>query len=294
MSNDDICKVLTGWSFQPTIATPYLSPSRPRSTSLLTARSGATVSTATPPFLTFPTETSVQDFPDPIRDRLPPGFNTAFNIVKRWIDPGLECDAYADQPWLLGPALSCWFTFFIGDKSTNSTSSPSTTGFTTSSPTSIIEEGGTTSGLAIRKALSLPDTGPARRKWALTPSQRDSVTFEAGREYRADFFNPYLDFSNFSLRLPGFSLNVLRYIDDKTHKLRYVFKNKESGDVYFVVVFSLLYGEELQEALKGDEKEGGGEKEKTKGLKEKPSVAVKTANSDSASDGNVFHDDDVD
>jgi len=87
---------------------------------------------------------------------------------------------------------------------------------------------------------------------------------------------------------------VLRYIDDKTHKLRYVFKNKESGDVYFVVVFSLLYGEELQEALKGDEKEDGGEKEKTKGLKEKPLAAVKTANSETASDGNVFHDDDVD
>ena len=240
------------------------------------------------------TKSVIQDFPDPIRDRLPPGTNTAFNIVKRWIDPGLECDAYADQPWLLGPALSCWFTFFIGDKSTDTTSTSTTTSFSTSSPTSIIEEGGTTSGLAIRKALSLPDTGPARRKWALTPSHRDSVTFEAGREYRADFFNPYLDFSNFSLKLPGFSLNVLRYIDDKTHKLRYVFKNKESGDVYFVVVFSLLYGEELQEALKGDEKEDGGEKEKTKGLKEKPLAAVKTANSETASDGNVFHDDDVD
>jgi len=142
----------------------------------------------------------------------------------------------------------------------------------------------------------VPDTGPARRKWALTPSQRDSVTFEAGREYQADFFNPYLDFSNFSLKLPGFSLNVLRYIDDKTHKLRYVFKNKESGDVFFVVVFSLLFGEELQAAIEADAKEGAGEKEKekTKGLKEKPMAAVKNANSDTASDGNVFHDDDVD
>jgi len=255
------------------------------------ARSGVTVSMAITPLFTVQTKPPIQDFPDPIRDRLPPGTNTALNIVKRWIDPGLECDAYADQPWLLGPALSCWFTFFIGDKSTDS-ASPFPP-FSTSSPTSIIEEGGTTSGLAVRKSLALPDTGPARRKWALIPSQRDSVIFEAGREYRADFFNPYLDFSNFSLKLPGFSLNVLKYIDDKTHKLRYVFKNKESGDVFFVVVFSLLFGEELQAALEIDGKEGDGQSE-AKSLKEKPESATTTHSTNTASDGNVFDDDDVD
>ena len=42
-----------------------------------------------------------------------------------------------------------------------------------------------------------------------------------------------------SLKLPGFSIKVARFINDKTHKLRYVFKNKKTDDVYFVVVFNL-------------------------------------------------------
>jgi hypothetical protein len=74
----------------------------------------------------------------------------------------------------------------------------------------------------------------------------------------ADFYNPYLDFSNFSLKLPGFSLNVLKYVDDKTHKLRYVFMNKEKEEVYFVVIFSLLHGEELQEKADEDAREAAG------------------------------------
>lgn len=49
--------------------------------------------------------------------------------------------------------------------------------------------------------------------------------------------------------LPGFSVGVIKYIDDKTHKLRYLFKDKESGQIYFVVVFTLLFGEELEIAL---------------------------------------------
>jgi len=98
----------------------------------------------------------------------------------------------------------------------------------------------------------MPSTGPARRKWALTASNRDAFIFEAGREYSADFHNGYLDFSQFSLKLPGFSLNVMKYIDDKTHRLRYVFKNRETEEVYFVVLFSLLFGEELAEAVRED------------------------------------------
>ncbi|CAI4219309.1 unnamed protein product [Parascedosporium putredinis] len=55
------------------------------------------------------------DFDHPIRDHLPPGFNTALNIVKWWIDPGLEGDAHADAPYLFGPALSSFNTVYCGE-----------------------------------------------------------------------------------------------------------------------------------------------------------------------------------
>src|SRR5271155_4123388 len=56
------------------------------------------------------------DFDRPIRDRLPPGFDQAFKIVKWFIDPGLEGDVQADKPYLYGPALSSWNILRIGDK----------------------------------------------------------------------------------------------------------------------------------------------------------------------------------
>lgn len=46
------------------------------------------------------------DFDNPIRDRLPPGFSTALRIVRWMIDPGLYGNAYIDKPYLYGPALS--------------------------------------------------------------------------------------------------------------------------------------------------------------------------------------------
>lgn len=50
-----------------------------------------------------------------------------------------------------------------------------------------------------------------------------------------------------------FSINVAKYVDEKTHHLRFVLKCRESGDVLFVVFFKLLFGEELEETLKNSQ-----------------------------------------
>jgi hypothetical protein len=189
------------------------------------------------------------DFDHPVRDRLPPGVNTAFKIVKEFVDPGLEMDAYADEPWLYGPALSCWFAFRIGD---------SVSGDEHSIPENIEEkdvlrEGADGEGDEIRKRLQLPENNEKRRRHFLKRSNREAFTFEKGRLYGADFFNPYLDFGNFALKLPGFSIKVIKYIDEKSHTLRYVFKNRATGDVYMSVNLNLLWGEQLTKALKEDE-----------------------------------------
>ena len=82
----------------------------------------------------------------------------------------------------------------------------------------------------------------------MTEANRDAFTFEAGRLYQSDFGNPYLDFNDFSLKLPGFSLNVIKCIDSRTHELRYTLKNKTIGEIYCVVLFTLLFGNELKKA----------------------------------------------
>lgn len=210
----------------------------------------------------LPSEDAVwgNDFDHPVRDRLPPGFNTAVKIVKEFVDPGIDVDAYADQPWLYGPALDCWFTLRIrgeiDDEELKSGKMPGIEG--SQDP----REGADSSGQAVRERLAIPSDFSKRRKFYLDRSNRQRFVFEKGRLYEGDFFNPYIDFSKFSLKLPGFSLSVLKYINDKTHKLRYVFKDLKSGNVYFVVVFTLLFGEQLKEALKEQSGQVDGQNEK--------------------------------
>ncbi|KAF2482681.1 hypothetical protein BDY17DRAFT_164346 [Neohortaea acidophila] len=188
------------------------------------------------------------DFDHPVRDRLPPGFNTAFRIVKEFIDPGLECDAYADEPWLYGPALSCWFGLRIGEKM-----EPGTELLEAPEANDVLKEGADGSGADIRQQHALPDNNEKRRKFFLSKAHREGFTFEKDRLYQVDFFNPYLDFGNFALKLPGFSIKVIKYIDEKSHTLRYVFKNRVTEEVYLCVNLNLLWGDQLQRALKADE-----------------------------------------
>ena len=190
------------------------------------------------------------DFDHPVRDRLPPGFNTAFKIVKEFIDPGLSCDAYADEPWLYGPSLSCWFAFRLGEKVGDKEEVPEPGG-----EDEVTREGGDGSGEEERTRLGLPENNEKRRKFFLDAKNREGFVFEKGRCYQADFFNPYLDFGNCALKLPGFSLNVIKYVDEKSHCLRYVFKNRETGDVYLNINIALLWDQDLMGALQA-EKEG--------------------------------------
>ncbi|TID21258.1 hypothetical protein E2P81_ATG04545 [Venturia nashicola] len=194
------------------------------------------------------------DFDRPVRDRLPPGFTYAFAIVKEFIDPGIEADPYSDKPWLFAPALDCWFILHIGDILPKDflrggTKLPHV------HEHEPLQEGGDASGLKYREDNNIPTEAHKRRKHFIPAVNRKSIVFEKNRLYQGDFFNPYIDFNNFRLKLPGFSIRVIKYIDDKTHNLRWVFKDMKTGDVYFVVNLTLLFGEELKEALLEEETE---------------------------------------
>lgn len=99
---------------------------------------------------------------------------------------------------------------------------------------------------------------------------------------------------DFSLKLPGFSLSVLGYLggDDflryvvpaplarlKLTSCRYVLKNKDTGDVLFVVVFTLLHREDVEkEEAEAAKKEPVGEGKKDGG-KEADAEEVKPTSS---------------
>ncbi|KAI9845185.1 MAG: hypothetical protein M1838_001846 [Thelocarpon superellum] len=193
------------------------------------------------------------DFDRPIRDRLPPGFNTAFRIVKWAIDPGIDGDPYADEPNLYGPALSSVNVFRVGEKQPT---------LVPAEVPSTLEEGGDGDGATMRADHNVPADAGARKKWFLEETKRTEWVFDAGRVYTADFFNPYLDFNRFALKLPGFSLSLMHYWDGQP--LRYVLKNRKSGAVYFVIVFTLVPKADAQ----GEPAEKSGLKDTTEGKPE--------------------------
>jgi hypothetical protein len=83
-----------------------------------------------------------------------------------------------------------------------------------------IEEGGDERGLVWRGERGVPEEGAKRMKWALKAGSKEKWVWEYGREYGVDFFNPYIDFNEFALRLPGFNMPIMRYWDGQG--LRYV------------------------------------------------------------------------
>ena len=135
------------------------------------------------------------DFEHPVRDRIPPGFSAAFRIVKWAIDPGLDGDVYADKPYLYGNALSSINILSVGPKCEGDVlDSISHAG--DEQEDEAITEGGFEGGEKLREGLNVPESAAARQKWFLGGHERlENWQWEEGRLYRADFFNPYLDFN---------------------------------------------------------------------------------------------------
>ncbi|CAK1354453.1 unnamed protein product [Cercospora beticola] len=190
------------------------------------------------------------DFDHPIRDKLPPGFNQAFKIATWFIDPGLYGDVYAEEPYLYSPLLSSMNVLRIGPKDDREQEKVEET--RAQEATLVFEEGADGDGQEVRKTHGLPELGPARQKFFLTEQHLKDFTFEKGREYSNDFFNPYLDFNDFALRLPGFgyipgiTIPIISYWDGQP--LRYVMKNRATNEPLFVIVFTLLPKEDQEES----------------------------------------------
>jgi hypothetical protein len=128
------------------------------------------------------------DFDHPIRERLPPGFNYAFKIVKWVVDPGLDGDVYADKPYLYGPAASSVNTLHVAGKGVVSGEAEHDAGL-------VFAEGGDNEGMEMRKEKGVPETEAARKKHFLNEDNRKEWQWEEGKFYGCDFFNPYLDFN---------------------------------------------------------------------------------------------------
>ncbi|GME26623.1 hypothetical protein BKCO1_900094 [Neofusicoccum parvum] len=186
------------------------------------------------------------DFDHPIRDRLPWGFSTAFNWVKGWVDATMEGDVYADEPYLYSPILSSMNIISVGGKGQSISDVAEGAGEKTGEgdQTAIIfKEGSQKDGQEVREKSTMPTDNSQRKRYFQQLQPRKDFIFEKDRAFACDFFNGYLDFNEFSLKLPIITIPVISYWDGQP--LRYVLRNLETKEVYFVILFSLVPVETL-------------------------------------------------
>ncbi|RAH66365.1 DUF1769 domain-containing protein [Aspergillus aculeatinus CBS 121060] len=187
------------------------------------------------------------DFDHPIRDYLPPGFNAAFKVVKTMLDPSIDGDAYSDTPYLYSPALASWNQFRVGELV------PPDTKKAAVEADPVVLEGAEGSGKAVRESCGLPADAAARTKYFRDEETRKGFVLEKGRVYEADFGNPYLDFEEFAVHVPGITLNISKYVSEKNNVLRYVLKNRTTGEEYLVIGFTVVLDGAQEKTDDGDE-----------------------------------------
>lgn len=121
-------------------------------------------------------------------------------IVKWWVDFGLEGDLYVDMLYLYGVGLSSFNVVYVGFGVEDDLKKGGIW----------VEEGGDEKWRIERGVLW---EGRERMKWGLKGENLERWVWEYGREYVVDFYNFYIDFGEFVLRLFGFGLGIMRYWD---------------------------------------------------------------------------------
>lgn len=165
---------------------------------------------------------------------------------------------YADEPWIYGGALSSMSVINVKGPGTPAPSEIGTAeeevvGETEIEPEpvddgdKVMEED--TTALST-PTLPIPPTAAARRKFFLDDAKKKEVSFRKGYTYGFDFCGPWVDFNTFTVKLPGFTVSLLRYWNGQP--VRYVLKNKASGEVYAVILLEFVeIGSEEEKGQQG-------------------------------------------
>ncbi|KAG0037463.1 hypothetical protein BGZ82_002462 [Podila clonocystis] len=195
--------------------------------------------------------------------RLPPFSSIALKFVQ-FIDPGLQADIYSDKPWAFSPLIATMNTVNVSEWQADSAAHtiegkqnhsrgelppwPSSEGDHIPEDTSLLsrpkektettakDNGKEVTDLASTASVTM-DTA-ARRYYFSKVANLEKHTYEPDHVYGFDFFNPYLDFASFTLKVPGFSVDITRYWDGQP--LTYIVKSKDNSAVFLVVQFELV------------------------------------------------------
>ncbi|KAG0294579.1 hypothetical protein BGZ96_000927 [Linnemannia gamsii] len=95
-----------------------------------------------------------------------------------------------------------------------------------------------------KEELTMAPTQPmvlntsARRSYFAKEANLVKHCYRPDQVYGFDFFNPYVDFANFTLKVPGFSVDITKYWDGQP--LTYIIKSQDSSVTFMAFQFELI------------------------------------------------------
>jgi hypothetical protein len=83
-----------------------------------------------------------------------------------------------------------------------------------------------------------PTSHQMRKKTFFKEAMRSKASFNPSLVYCMDFYDAYFDFNSFTVKLPGFSLNIFKYWDGQP--MRYSATSKDRSVTFFVIQFEFV------------------------------------------------------
>ncbi|RIA98675.1 hypothetical protein C1645_812355 [Glomus cerebriforme] len=165
---------------------------------------------------------------------LPFGSSVGLKVLQ-YIDPGLQADIYSDKPWAYSPLVYTMNRINLYEEPDIKDDDwlplwPSSYG-------ERIEE----NVICPHEDVAFNDVSK-RKKHFGEEKNRKKFHIKDNQIWNFDFFNPYMDFNDITVMLPGFKLGILQFWDGQP--VRYVCKTRDCSVVFFVIVFQLVTKEE--------------------------------------------------
>ncbi|KAF9192776.1 hypothetical protein BGZ51_004944 [Haplosporangium sp. Z 767] len=171
--------------------------------------------------------------------RLPPLTSLAIKFV-RALDSASQFDVQCPKPYFLSPILATMTTVNVTQCKTDDKDAssmipkwPSFNGEPLVEDTSLIVQ----EQDAKKKSKIVSDT-PARRSFFSKAKHLSNHQIRNDLVYGFELFNPFLDCSNLSLKLPGFSLDLFKVFDGQP--LTYVIKTKDGSVTFLALSINLV------------------------------------------------------
>ncbi|KAI8600336.1 hypothetical protein EDD21DRAFT_377496 [Dissophora ornata] len=178
--------------------------------------------------------------------QLPPLTSLAVKFFKA-IDPGLQLDVQCDKPYFISPLLAAMNTVNVSHDPVNTASTPSSSEakgqllppWPSSEGEHLVEDTSLVVQEEDTKKKNKVTKDPGARRGHFAKSKNLSKhRYVRDHVYGFELYNPILDCSRFSVKLPGLCFDLFKILNEQP--ITYVVRTKDESVSFFAVAIQLV------------------------------------------------------